>query len=198
MIFDFIFISKLPPRSSSQLEKSPGQETNFISGYIIENIDNSFFDFFYNPMFFQNSKLFCLAFREEIFEKKIDDTTSFFSESLGPVFFNSSHFTLNGHPVIIVLTSRDKDYPASQEKVLNLLDHLFNYLGYDNFYYCFVNRDSQEVVSTNIDLNLSVAGREVSDDHDIKKWYLNFLQENKVSRKLILLFQPQQPCKTAQ
>lgn len=191
MIFDFIFISKLPLRSSPELEKSPGQDANFISGYIIEDIDKSFSDFFYNSFIFQNSRSFCLAFRKEMFERKMDDATSFFSESFGSVFFNSSYFSLNGYPVIIVLDSPGEGQPASQKKVLDFLQGVFHYLGYDNFYYCFINRDKEEVVSTNVDINLSVVDPEVSAGHNMKNWYLDFLKGNTASRKLIFFFQPQ-------
>src|SRR5215510_7207230 len=132
MIFDFIFISKLPQRSSSQLEKGPEREGNFISCYIIEDIDKLFFDFFYNPIVFQNTKPFCLALRQEIFEKKKNDTTRFFSESFGSVFFNSSYFTLNGYPLVTVLSSSNEGgQESSHKKVLNVMEDIFKYLGYD-------------------------------------------------------------------
>ena len=63
MIFDFIFLSELTS-GSSYLEKGPEKETDFISGYVVEDIDNSVLSFFYNPLFFQNSKSFCLAFQQ--------------------------------------------------------------------------------------------------------------------------------------
>jgi hypothetical protein len=155
----------------------------------VEKIDNSFSSFFYNPLVFGNGKRFCVALQEQLLESEIDDKVNFFSESLGSIFFNSSYFTLNGHPLIIVLNSRKGDQPGSSENnSLDLLRGIFKYLGYDHFYYCVINTLNQEIVGTNIDLDLRMYIGEADADHSARKWYLNFLGESKVSQKLIFFF----------
>jgi len=181
MIFDFIFLSKLSSASSYNSES----ETGLISGHIVEKIDGFFSRFFYDPLVFGNGKRFCLALDGQLLESDFDDKVNFFSESLGSIFFNSSYFTLNGHPVIIVLNARKKE-----TNTLDLLRDIFKYLGYDNFYYCFINRFDQEIDSTNIDLDLHVFDGEEGADHSTGNWYLSFLEESKVSQKLIFFFPP--------
>jgi len=191
MIFDFIFLSKLTTESSLYLKKEQQEETDLISGYVIETMDDTFFNFFYDPLFFKNGNRFCLALQRQLFEDQPGKTMNFFSEALAPVLFSSSYLTINGHPLIIILNSReDSEQDSSEKKMMNLFTEVFNYLGYDIFYYCFINNTGGRIVETNSPVNLSICAGHVNNEHTIKKWYLDFLEENKVFHSLILLFRP--------
>ena len=191
MIFDVILLSGLAQKSLSYMESESESEKGIISGFTIEEIGDSFFDLLYNAQVFKNTNRFCLALQEQVFGTENHDVENFLSESLGPLFFNSSYFTLNGHPLVIILKSaKNGDSGLPQKKVTDVLKAIFSYLGYDNFYYCFVDRHKREVVSTNLERRLSIYDQEAGIDHDVKNWYLNFLQKSKDSQELILFFPP--------
>lgn len=186
MIFDFIFLSKLPPESFSYLQKEG--EAPFVAGYLIEEVNSTFFNFFFDPTFYKNEQRFCLAVKSQIFEQKPANTVEFFSESFAPLLFNSSYFTVNGNPVIVIIDDEDHD-PGKLQIALEILENVFRYLGYDDFYYCFLNGSTGKVTSTNIAMDLTIYDPK-ANQNDVKAWYYNFLEECGISRRLIFLFQP--------
>jgi|KBSMisStandDraft_5_1062788.scaffolds.fasta_scaffold57740_2 hypothetical protein len=188
MLFDFIFLSNLLPESFSYPQKEGEKETGVVAGYVIEEVNSIFFNFFFDPSFYKKEQRFCLALQSQIFNQNPGNTLEFFSESLAPLLFNSSYFTVNGNPVIAIIDSADHD-PGKLQVALEILENVFRYLGYDDFNYCFLNGSTGRVTNTNMAIDVTIYDPK-SNELDVKAWYYNFLEECGISRRLIFLFQP--------
>jgi len=182
MIFDFIFLSDPNPGFASYSEKG----TDLIAGYVLEEINSQFFNFFFDPAIYKKEQRFCAALQSQVFEQRPGNNIDFFSESLAPLLFNSSYFTVNGNPLIIILADDD---PGRLQTVWEILANVFKYLGYDNFYYCFIDKSASTLIKTNMAIDLTIYDPKLKE-HDIKTWYSHLLEECGISRRLIFFFQP--------
>jgi len=52
MLFDFIFLSNLLPESFSYPQKEGEKETGVVAGYVIEEVNSIFFNFFFDDIGF--------------------------------------------------------------------------------------------------------------------------------------------------
>jgi len=194
MIFDFIFFSEFPIDSSLFNEKEQNAGNDYVVGYFINNIDNTWSDFFCQPSFFNKGNgRFCLALESSILVENIQGKlTDNLVEVLGPIFFNHRYFTLNGIPLINVLVSIQEEKEiclVEPDRLLDLLNLIFHQLGYEAFYYCLINKSNMQMIKTNIPFDFIIYKQELSSyNENPKEWYLDFLENKSTTQRLIFFF----------
>ena len=185
MIFDSIFFTDLSQETYPLTVKDEKSLAGFILGYIINDVKAAVPNFFYPDSFLKNGGRFCLALHSSILE---NESADYLIEHLGSIFFSLRYFKLNDYPVINILLPPGPESNNSVNNQLEILRTIFSHLGYEMFYYCFIN--GHLVVKSNLPAKVSIYNGNKSVDaiDHYSKWYFHFLEDRADSHVVLLIF----------
>lgn len=182
MILDLILFSQSAPIS---IAVKPGQKNTpgLIHGIMSEMINEDFLNWLYKTSV-QDADKICMAIHEDQIPES-ETAIRNFSDLTASVFFNSRYFTFNGYPVIMVFAKGENENQSESVKnVRGELNSFFQYLGYDEYYYCYLVKD-QGIIDTNLPATLGFFNR-LEHKEKLESWYPAFLEREGDFRKLVL------------
>ena len=189
MIIEPIFFLKTSQAATSCFSEEETDRGPIFS-FIIDSIDEPFSHIFYNNSFFGAASRFCLAVDFQLLNDLQEDKTNDLVEYLGPLFFNRNYFTVNGFPLINILSDEERIVNDERGKEsLDRLNRMLTILGYERFYYSFIDEGQGKIVDTNVPAGLYLYnGSSPDDNNDLNNWYLHLLENHVSHRKFGYFF----------
>lgn len=187
MIFDCIYLARPSPLSYLLSITEKADNDDIVLGYIIDDLKTTLLDSWYQKSVFKTGGRFCVALRSSVFdEDSVNKSADAVIHHLGSVFFSPQYFTLNDKPILVVLLPQKEETRSNVSSLLEVLKVIFDRLGFELFYYCFMN-ESGDLVSTNLPASPTIYNDErIDTGNGISGWYSDLLNSSTSSQRVII------------
>ncbi|HMG66447.1 MAG TPA: hypothetical protein VK588_02140 [Chitinophagaceae bacterium] len=189
MLIESIIFSDDLTAGNGNSAQPASENSGFVQGYTILPHDENLVQFWKRGFYNSRSDQFCIALRSVVFENSFYAGPDKLAGQIGPLLFSANYFTPGGSPLIFILISQDVNGKnrISDEELLDNLKQVFEFLGFDKFYYYFIHESRGQILSTNNNAEILVYHQSQVQE-DIASWYYNKLNTVPTAIDLIIAF----------